>query len=88
MGNLAITYQHIADILSFKSSISKLEHTLTKPNFDWDAIVVEGSRHLVLPAIYCRLKAKNLLHTLPKELENYLEEITSINRNRNKKIKK
>ncbi|BAO76174.1 nucleotidyltransferase family protein [Winogradskyella sp. PG-2] len=88
MGNLAITYQHIADILSFTSSNSKLEKTLKKSNFDWDSIVIEGSRHLVLPAIFCRLKSKKLLHTLPKELESYLEEITAINRNRNKTILK
>ncbi len=88
MGNLAITYQHIADILSFATSKSKLEASLNNPSFDWDTIVVEGSKHLVLPAIYCRLEAKQLLHVLPKELENYLEEISNINRNRNKAILK
>lgn len=88
MGNLAITYQHIANILSFTVSKSKLEETLKNPNFNWDAIVVEGSKHLVLPALYCRLKSKELLHVLPQELEIYLEEITSINRNRNTSILK
>lgn len=83
MGNLAITYQHIADILSFETPNPKLEKNLSHTSFDWDGIVIEGSRHLVLPAIYCRLKAKGLLHVLPEELNNYLEEITSINRNRN-----
>jgi len=86
MGNLAITYQHIADILSFESSNPKLEKVLSDTSFDWDAIVIEGSRHLVLPAIYCRLKAKGLLNVLPEELNIYLEEITSINRNRNEAI--
>jgi len=83
MGNLAITYQHVADILSFTASKSKLEETLKSPNFDWDAIVIEGSKHLVLPALFCRLQSKELLHLLPTELKTYLEEITSINRNRN-----
>lgn len=83
MGNLAITYQHIADILSFKTPTEQLEQTLSRQSFNWDAIVIEGSKHLILPAIYCRLKAKQLLHILPEELNNYLEEITSINRNRN-----
>lgn len=86
MGNLAITYRHIAAILSFETSNSKLETLLSDPSFDWDVIVVEGSKHLVLPAIYCRLKAKQLLHVLPEELDIYLEEITSINRNRNTSI--
>jgi hypothetical protein len=88
MNNLATTYQHIADILSFETSNSELEKTLNQPSFDWDAIVIEGSKHLVLPAIYCRLKTKQFLGTIPAELNNYLEEITSINRNRNKAILK
>ncbi len=86
MAKRLATYQHIADILSFESSTEALEAALTAPNFDWDAIVVEGSKHLVLPALYCRLKSKGLLHVLPDELSVYLEEITNINRNRNKAI--
>ena len=88
MGNLAVTYQYIADILSYKTPYPKLENSLSNPLFNWDAIVIEGSKHLVLPAIYCRLKSKQLLHLLPKELITYLEEITSINRNRNEAILK
>lgn len=88
MGNLAITYRHIADILSFETSNSQLETLLKDPSFNWDIIVIEGSKHLVLPAIYCRLKAKRLLHVLPVELETYLKGITSINRNRNASILK
>ncbi len=88
MGNLAITYRHIAAILSFETSNSKLEPLLSDPSFDWDVIVVEGSKHLVLPAIYCRLKSKQLLHVLPEALASYLEEITTINRNRNTSILK
>ena len=88
MGNLVLTYQHIAAILSFETPNSHLEQRLNNPSFDWDAIVIEGSKHLVLPAIYCRLKAKQLLHVLPEELQEYLEGITSINRNRNKSILK
>ena len=88
MTNFATTYKHIADILSFEVSDNKLERTITKTPFNWDPIVVEGSKHLVLPTIYCRLKAKELLFALPNELVNYLEEITNINRNRNKAILK
>ncbi|WP_400076747.1 nucleotidyltransferase family protein [Winogradskyella sp. R77965] len=86
MGNLAITYQHIADILSFESSNKQLEKILNHSSFNWDAIVIEGSKHLVLPAIYCRLNDKQLLYVLPDELKTYLEQITSINRNRNEAI--
>ena len=83
MDHLHITYKHIADILSFETSNFELEQQLKAPEINWDIIVIEGSRHLVLPAIYCRLKAKQLLHVLPKDLETYLEDLTSINRNRN-----
>lgn len=86
MGHLAETYQHIADILSFEVSPQDLERTLSRPEFNWDPIVIEGSKHLVLPAIYCRLKAKQLLHVLPEDLNTYLEELSAINRNRNKAL--
>ncbi|WP_299361344.1 nucleotidyltransferase family protein [Winogradskyella sp.] len=86
MGNLAETYQHIADILSFETSKSELSKKLNDPAFNWDDIVVEGSRHLVLPAIYCCLKSKGLIHVLPDDLNSYLKKITSINRNRNTSI--
>lgn len=86
MSSLASTYTHISNILSFEFCDSELESKLSQPNFNWDAIVIEGSKHLMLPAIYCRLKSKTLLHVLPKELELYLEELATINRNRNKSI--
>jgi len=86
MGNLAITYQHIADILSFEISNSQLEKTISDPSFNWDSIVKEGSKHYVIPAIYCRLKKKQLLHLLPEDLIRYLQFITSENRQRNEII--
>lgn len=86
MANLATTYQNIADILSYTSSREHLENTLSNNTFNWDNIVIEGSKHLVLPAIYCRLKAKKLTHLLPEELDTYLKEITMLNRNRNSEI--
>lgn len=86
MNNLAITYQDIADILSFEVSNSQLETKISNPSFDWDAIVREGSKHVVIPAIYCRLKIKQLLHLLPQELINYFEYVTTQNRNRNIEI--
>ena len=88
MENYALTYRHIADILSFEVSAEQLENTLSDPTFDWDAIVIHGSQHLVLPAIYCRLKRKALLHLVPEELVLYLDELTSINRNRNQTLLK
>lgn len=86
MSALAKTYQHIADILSFETSARHLKQTLSNPSFDWDAIVIEGSKHLLLPALYCRLKAKELLTVLPEDLTRYLQEITALNRERNEAI--
>ncbi|SNR74515.1 Uncharacterised nucleotidyltransferase [Lutibacter agarilyticus] len=77
------TLETIGAILSFKSDPHLLKITLQKEHFNWDALVTIGSRHLVLPAMYCRLKEKQLLHCLPEDLVLYLEEITAINRNRN-----
>lgn len=75
--------QHIADILSSsgnQKTLSKhFEHTL----IDWDAVVVIASKHLMLPALYCQLKAKDLLQFIPEDLHSYLEEIAVINRGRN-----
>lgn len=83
MDNLAITYQHIADILSFETKNSQLENTISNATFNWENIVREGSKHYVIPAIYCRLKARKLLDKLPEDLLSYLELITTENRKRN-----
>ena len=61
MSKIDETYQVIADILSFSATTNTLKLTLSESSMDWDALVVEGSKHLMLPAIYCRLKAKMLL---------------------------
>ena len=82
------TYQIIADILSFTTSNASLEATLSAADVDWDAIVVHGSRQLVIPTLYCRLKQRQLLHLLPEDLDLYLHDITSQNRKRNKAILK
>ena len=65
-----------------------MEATLRTADVDWDAIVVHGSRQLVIPTLYCRLKQRQLLHLLPEDLNLYLHDITSQNRKRNKAILK
>jgi len=86
MSRLRETYQTIADILSFTTSNTSLEATLSSTDVDWDAIVVHGSRQLVIPTLYSRLKQRQLLHLLPEDLDLYLHDITSQNRKRNKAI--
>ncbi|WP_161792622.1 nucleotidyltransferase family protein [Psychroserpens damuponensis] len=61
----------------------ELEKSLTSSEIDWEYFVQLSSEHLVLTTAYCRLEQKELLNYLPKELVDYLEEITNINRNRN-----
>lgn len=80
------TLEIIGNILSFKSDTQLLKIKLQEENVDWDAVVKIGSGHLVLPAVYCKLKERELLNCLPEDLVAYLEEITSINRNRNQEI--
>lgn len=75
--------QLIADILSFDHNQEQLEAHFKQASMNWDAIVIIGSKHLMLPALYCRLKAKNLLNLIPGDLNVYLEEIAAINRGRN-----
>lgn len=77
------TLQVIADILSFENSTDALKQRMVSNAIDWEQFVFVASDFLVLTTCYCRLKEKQLLEYIPKELELYLEEITGINRNRN-----
>lgn len=60
--------------------------TINKPSFSWEQFVQMGSSHLVLPALYVKLKGADLLSYLPKELVAHLEEIHSMNLDRNNKF--
>jgi len=73
----------IADILSFENPHHDLKQKIVSTQIDWEQFVTVASDHLVLTTSYCRLKSKELLQYLPKDLEVYLKEITLINRNRN-----
>lgn len=77
------TLQCITEILSFKTDAESLIPKFEAYEVCWDDVVRVSSYHLMLPALYCQLKAKKLLPYIPKDLELYLEKITAINRNRN-----
>ncbi|WP_152604817.1 nucleotidyltransferase family protein [Psychroserpens jangbogonensis] len=81
------TLQVIADILGFENSIEALQYKMTSNAIDWEKFVFIASDYLVLTTCYCKLKQKNLLAYIPEELALYLEEITTINRNRNETLK-
>lgn len=77
------TLQLIADILSFEIATEDLNDKLHTSDINWEHFVSVASDHLVLTTVYCRLKQRKLLDAIPKDLDNFLEEMTAINRNRN-----
>jgi hypothetical protein len=64
----------------------EIEKQLKSTTIDWDAVVKVSTAHYVFPALYCNLKCADFLQYLPHELVSYMEHITDINRERNKKI--
>lgn len=86
MPTLHENYQDIAQILDDQANKILLKKKLSNPEYDFDALVMLGSKELVLPTIYCKLKEHDLLSCLPNDLNDYLEVITSLNRNRNDTI--
>jgi hypothetical protein len=81
-------YALIADILSFRSNTTTLGNKLQSPGVNWEMFVYHSTAQLVLPAVYCRLKQRELLALLPDDLVLYMAQFTSINRNRNRAILK
>ena len=64
----------------------EIEKQLQSNSIDWDAVVKVSTAHYVFHALYCNLKRADFLQYLPHELVNYMEQITDINRERNKQI--
>jgi len=56
------------------------------PDYDWNSFIWTCSNHLVLPVIYLKFKAHDLLDELPEVLKSHLEEIYTLNRTRNEQI--
>lgn len=65
---------------------SEIQQVLQSQDVDWDILVKISTSHLVLPTLYCNYKRKNLLQFLPDDLVTYMQEITSLNRDRNLQI--
>lgn len=88
-----MTYQklihHICLSLSLRYYPERKEAVqtwLTSATFKWEHLVQTLSGHLVIPAFYINLQHANLLQFLPKDLEDYLAQITDLNRERNRKL--
>lgn len=84
--SLKKTLQLIIDILRLESSDVDLKHQLESTTINWDSVVIVASKHLVLPAVYCRLQQKELLAYIPRDLKLYLEKLTQLNRERNQTL--
>ena len=63
-----------------------IEEQLKANTVDWDTVVKLSTGHYVFPALYCILKREGFLHYLPQDLVAYMEEFTSLNRERNEQI--
>ncbi|MDO6813099.1 nucleotidyltransferase domain-containing protein [Tenacibaculum soleae] len=63
-----------------------IEKELKLNNIDWDPVVKVSTSHYVFPALYCNLKRVGFLHYLPKDLVEYMQHITDLNRERNQQI--
>ena len=59
---------------------------LKSNSIDWDNVVKVSTAHYVLPAMYCNLKTVDFLHYLSEDLVNYMNYVTNLNRDRNKRI--
>ena len=64
----------------------EIEKQLQSDTIDWDAVVKMSTAHYVFPAMYCNFKRADFLKYLPQELVSFMQHITNINRERNKKI--
>lgn len=79
----------IAECLRLKVSESRKSELIAmmlSEKVCWEDVVRIASEHLVLPLFYIRMKEANLLLYVPNELRIYLEEITNLNRVRNKSL--
>tara|TARA_B110001469_G_scaffold74738_1_gene70918 strand:- start:102 stop:1187 length:1086 start_codon:yes stop_codon:yes gene_type:complete len=63
-----------------------VQKQLQSDMIEWDAVVKVSTSHYVFPALYCNLKRVDFLKYLPKDLLDYMEHITHLNRDRNLQI--
>lgn len=67
-------------------NLNDVRKALQLNDINWELFVKISTSQLVLPALYCNYKRKNLLQFLPNDLVSYMYEITELNRDRNVKI--
>lgn len=82
-------YYFIATCLTLSINNDNKERVLKilkSKSINWIDCVDISSNHYVLTTLFCSLRKSNLLKFLPSDLVSYLEEMTTINRNRNIQI--
>ena len=55
---------------------------------DWDAVIAVANSHYLVPALYCALRDKSLLHLPPEMAVAYAQEVYSLNVKRNRNLSK
>jgi hypothetical protein len=68
--------------------IQEIREEFCRPDFPWEQLVQVGSSHLVLPALFAKWRNADLLGLLPGDLVKYLEQIHTLNVERNRKLVK
>jgi hypothetical protein len=66
--------------------IAEIKETINSGAVNWEKVIKLSSGQFVLPAMYLQLKRNGILPLLPDDLVEYLEEITDLNRKRNRAI--
>jgi hypothetical protein len=87
--NYKETFYFIAKCLTISleaKNRQEIEKQLKLTSIDWDTVVKVSTSHYVFPALYCNLKRVDFLKYLPQDLVSYMQHITNLNRERNKKI--
>jgi len=83
------TYHLIGHLLSLALHPGKrniIRDKLHNPRFHWVKLITTGSNHLVLPAMYIRIKNAELLPLLPEFVAEHLENIYLLNLERNNAV--
>ncbi|MCF1420269.1 nucleotidyltransferase family protein [Mangrovimonas futianensis] len=84
--DLKTAYHLLGSILSQTQNEKQLKSLFLSNEVNWEEFIKIASSELMLPATYIEIKNKQLLKYTPEDLNSYLEEITNINRNRNRKL--
>lgn len=71
--------------LLFKSK-KEIEKKINFEKINYDNIIVVASNHLMIPALYMRLKKNGLLNLCDKEFTDYIKYIYNLNKSRNKDL--